>query len=49
MAQADVTGGLIEEPERFAVVEKFGLARDVAAHFDPRSARRTRARNSEPQ
>ena len=39
---------MIEEPGRFAVVEKFGPARDVVAHFDPRSPRRTRARPSDP-
>jgi len=35
---------VIEEPERFAVVEKFGPAGEVLAHFDPRGPRRTRGR-----
>jgi hypothetical protein len=30
---------VIEEPGRFAVVEKFGPAREVVAHLDPRSRR----------
>jgi len=34
---------LIEEPGRFAVVEKFGPASEVVAHFDPRDPRRTKA------
>jgi hypothetical protein len=33
---------LIEEPGRFAVVEKFGPAREVVAHLDPRGPRRTK-------
>jgi hypothetical protein len=35
---------VIEEPGRFAVVEKFGPAREVVAHLDPRSPSRTRTR-----
>jgi hypothetical protein len=34
---------LIEEPQRFAVVEKFGPAGDVLAHFDPRGQSRAKA------
>jgi hypothetical protein len=34
--QLDRERVLIEEPGRFAVVEKFGPAREVVAHLDPR-------------
>jgi hypothetical protein len=34
--QFDSERVLIEEPGRFAVVEKFGPAREVVAHLDPR-------------
>jgi hypothetical protein len=33
---------LIEEPGRFAVVEKFGPAREVVAHLAPRGPMRTK-------
>jgi hypothetical protein len=33
---------IMEEPGRFAVVEKFGPAGDVVAHLDPRSEGRNR-------
>lgn len=41
--QLDSERVLIEEPGRFAVVEKFGPASEVVAHFDPRDPRRTKA------
>jgi hypothetical protein len=44
--QLDSERVVIEEPERFAVVEKFGPACDVVAHLDPRGPMRTRARSS---
>ncbi len=37
---------LIEEPGRFAVVEKFGPAGDVVAHLDPRSLGRRSTRRT---
>jgi hypothetical protein len=37
---------LVEEPGRFAVVEKFGPTGDVVAHFDPRSVRRRSTRRA---
>jgi hypothetical protein len=35
---------LVEEPGRFAVVEKFGPAGDVVAHLDPRGLERRSSR-----
>ena len=37
---------LVEEPGRFAVVEKFGPARDVVAHLEPRSLGRRSTRGT---
>jgi len=31
---------LVEEPERFLIIEKFGPAGDVIAHYDPRGPKR---------
>lgn len=36
---------LVEEPGRFAVVEKFGRAGDVVAHLDPRGLERRSSRH----